>query len=225
MATDLAMYCAAIEAVSPSFWNAGLRVLQGARFAESDDAHIAVLLEYMNPPSDAVIADIGCGFGEVARIMTAQRPDLNFVLINSSASQLARAPGNFRIFKCDMHNIPVQSASVDGAMFCYSLCHGDIGPALIEAARITKPGGFLFVYDYVRANGDNALTEAHLFARFYKFAEILTESRLTGWELTMFACPPANDALFRDAMGDSALYDAIFDDLTPAVWKMVKRDG
>jgi len=26
-------------------------------------------------------------------------------------------------------------------------------------------------------------------------------------------------------MGDNALYDAIFDDLTPAVWKMVKRDG
>ena len=225
MATDFAMYRATIEAISPSFWDAGLRVLQGARFAESDGSHIAALLAYMNPPCGAVIADIGCGFGEVARIMTVQRPDLNFVLINSSASQLARAPDNFRKFNCDMHNIPMQPASVDGAMFCYSLCHGDIRSALIEAARITKPGGFLFVYDYVRKNGDSALSEAHLFARFYGFAEILTESRLSGWELTMFARPPANDALFRDAMGDNALYNAIFDDLTPAVWKMVKRDG
>lgn len=225
MATDAARYCATIEAISPSFWEVGLRVLQGARFAESDDAHISALLAYMNPPFDAVIADIGCGFGEVARIMTVQRPDLDFVLINSSASQLARAPDNFRRFNCDMHNIPMQPASVDGAMFCYSLCHGDIGSALIEAARVTKPGGFLFVYDYVRTNGDNALTEAHLFARFYGFSDILTESRLSGWELTMFACPSANDALFRDAMGDNALYNAIFDDLTPAVWKMVKRDG
>ena len=215
-------YRAAIEAMTPSFWNAGIRVLQGARLAGDDAGHIAALLDYMAPTHGSVIADIGCGFGEVARVMKVQRPDLDFVLINSSVAQLAYAADEFRQIECDMHAIPMDAGSVDGAMFCYSLCHGDMEPALTEAFRITKPGGFLFVYDYVRESGDNELAEKHLFARFHRLSEILSVSRLAGWELTVFARPPTNDDLFREVTGDDALYDAIFDHLTPAVWKMVR---
>ena len=206
---------AQLSAASKMCLDRGVRVLQGFRFADTDEAHVSCLLAYMAPPAGAVVADIGCGFGEVARLMQAERPDLDFILINDNEWQLSRCPARFPRVLADMHALPIADASVDVAMFCYALCHADAEAALAEAARVTRPGGELFVFDYARVRGSNELMEARLFAR--AFPELPLAA--TGWDLTAMEWPQGSDALFRDLYGDDEEYDAIFADLVPTVWK------
>jgi hypothetical protein len=65
---------AALELPSEEAWARGIRILQGNRLGDTDAAHVAALLALMALPEGALIADIGCGFGEVARLMRGQRP-------------------------------------------------------------------------------------------------------------------------------------------------------
>lgn len=197
----------------------GIRVLQGSRLAPTDEAHVSRLLAYMDPPNGATILDAGCGFGEVARLMQIERPDLDFILLNSNALQLSYAPDMRRI-QADMHALPLADASVDGVMFCYSLCHTDVAVTLAEAARVTRPGGVLFVYDYDRLRGDSELMFARLFAWAIPFDLMEWVAGRAGWLPVMHENPHADDAMFRTAYANDAEYDQIFDDLALSVWKM-----
>ena len=154
---------ATLEAVSPAAHDAGLHVLQGYRMAPTDAGHVAVLPGMMAPAPGDTVLDVGCSFGEVARLMRLQRPDLSFILLNRVAAQMRHAPTGpgFLPVLGDMHAIPLAAASVDGVIFSWALCHADHPAALAEAARVVKPGGFLFLYELTRTSGDNALFEQH----------------------------------------------------------------
>lgn len=201
----------------------GIKVLQGCRFAPTDGGHVSELLGHMAPQYGATVLDVGCGFGEVARLMHTERPDLDFILLNQNEKQMSYAPDAFRRVVADMHAIPLADGSVDGAMFLYSLCHADFGVALAEAARVTRPSGELFVYDYERTNGDNALFLEHLSA--WAIPRYLMEwvAGNAGWTPVMHATPDGDDTMFRDAFQNDRTYDAIFRDLTPCVWKMRRQ--
>ena len=206
----------------------GLRVLQANRLGKDDIAHVRELMRYMPIPRGATVLDAGCGLGEVSRILGAHRLDLSFIMVNKSEAQLAHAPSNHRFHRLvgDFHNLPLPDASVDFTMFCYALCHADHMVALREAARVTRPGGQLFVYDYERVGGDNALMEQHLFARAYRFDEVAALASRAGWALTFEAFPAGYD-LFADIFGGDeelqALHRAIFSDLRPVVWRFERR--
>ena len=203
--------------------DAGVTILQGFRLRSSDRAHVAALLELMEPLVDTLWADIGCGFGAVADLMHQMRPDLGFVLINNNAFQLDRAPSRFLRLNADMCAIPLPNASVDGCMFLYALCHAEaLENALCEARRITRPGGGLFVFDYERLAGDNRRMQRYLFAHALPFAQTRTIARAAGWEVTRHINPPGSDEVFRRLWGDEQDYDAIFRDLRPVVWKAVR---
>jgi SAM-dependent methyltransferase len=198
----------------------GVRVFQGARLAPTEAGHVSALLGYMDPPRDSMIADMGCGIGEVARLMKQERPDLDFILVNKNNLQLSLVPPCFvRIF-ADMHATGIPSASADGAMFCYALCHSDFPLALREAARITRPGGFLFVYDYERIRGIGGLFETRLASRAIHRAAMETLAREAGWHPRTWENPAVDDTLFREAYGNDAEYDMIFNDLRVCLWKM-----
>lgn len=212
-----------LDAVTPLALASGVRVLQGNMLAQTEAEHVSVLLRHFSPPHGAMIADIGCGFGEVARLMRAERPDLDFVLINQNKMQMDEAPACFRQIVCDMHTIPLPDGAVDAAMFCYSLCHGDLERALMEAARITRFGGKLFVYDYERLRGDNALMTERLFAQARPSVEIHAAAYATGWMPVIGFWTGGDDTRFREAYGNDAEYDRIFDDLEPSIWVMERR--
>ena len=55
---------------------------------------------------------------------------------------VATAPG---VVACNMAALPLPDASVDAAVFCLSLMGTDYGSFLQEAARILKPGGWLWI--------------------------------------------------------------------------------
>lgn len=127
----------------------GLRVMQTALIGESQAAHVAYLLKLINPAPGAHIVDAGCGIGEVARLMHAERPDLTFDLVNTSEYQLKHAPDGeaFAIHCADFTRSGLPDASADVVMFNSALCQMPINQALSEARRVLKDGGQLFICD------------------------------------------------------------------------------
>lgn len=201
---------------------AGLRILQGVRLGPNDAAHVAALLRFMAPKPHTTWVDVGCGFGEVARLMQLERPDLNFILVNNNQYQLDQAPVAFPRWLADMVELPVPDASVDGAMFLYSLCHADaFTSVLAEAARVVKPEGTLFVYDYERLKGDNTLMRNTLCARAISREGMGRITERAGWEITRWDHPDGDDQVWRDLYGptNQASYELIFKDLVPVLWK------
>lgn len=199
----------------------GIRIFQGARIAPTDEDHVAGLLDIMKPPANAIIADIGCGVGEVARLLTCLRPDLRFWMINDNRLQLSHVKTGMP-FRADMHDIPLRSGCCDGAIFCYSLCHSDFELALLEAARLTKRGGFLFVYDYERIVGDNQLFVDRLCSRALRRTDMTDIAVRAGWEVESWENPKTDDTMFRDAYRNDVEYDLIFNDLRVCAWRAIR---
>lgn len=211
---------ALLDAATDQMLAKGIRVLQGYRLGPTDISHVSMLLAHMAPAQGATVLDVGCGFGEVAMLMADERPDLDWILLNSNAKQIAECPEDMRTVMSDMHRMAIPDAEVDICMFNYSLCHADMPVALTEARRVTRPGGQLFIYDYERIGGDNALMEQHLGARAYRREDLQAYAEASGWSLLWVVNPPGSDAVFRSLFPDQALYDSIFEDLRPIVWKM-----
>jgi ubiquinone/menaquinone biosynthesis C-methylase UbiE len=202
-----------------------LRVLQGYRLGMTDREHIERLLNYMDPPKNSLWLDIGCGFGEPARLMREVRPDLDFYLVNNNEFQLDHAPEDLHKWYADMHALPFRDEIADGAMFLFSLCHADDAiMALAEARRVVKPGGKLFVFDYIRTKGDDFMSWHHLAARFFGLNALHHMCRFVGFQFGGCIAPEGSDAVFRSVFeGDQELYERIFDDLTPVVWWATRR--
>ncbi len=209
-----------LEQTSKQGWDMGLRVLEGNRLGPNDVTHVRALLHRMGPSHGARILDIGSGFGEVARLMKQERPDMQFTLLNRSRVQLDLSPPEFPHYHADMHAIPPELIGFDGAMMLYSMCFSDLSISLREAHRAVKPGGFLFIYDYVRNRGRNDLAEKTLFARFHTERVQRKAFTAAGWKVRLVAFPGGDDSLFRKLLGDDAKYEAIFGDLTPVIWKL-----
>ena len=223
--TRTARLASALDEVTPPLVAQGLRVLQGNRLAPTEAGHVLELARYMALPAGATVIDLGCGVGEVARILGHVRPDLRFVQVNVSPVQLAMAPEGERFTRilADFHNVPLGDACADVALFLYAICHGDQPRALREAARLVKPGGSLFIYDLAREGGDNTASEAELLARFHPVGAMVETASAAGWALDGIAQPVGQDDVLKGLFPDPARYAALFADLRPTIWRFTRR--
>lgn len=98
-------------------------------------------------PDGAVILDAGCGPGRdltefARRGMSACGADLSEEFV-----KLARAAGH-TVWHTDLRTMPFAKEAFDGIWSCASLVHlpvADMRAALAEFARVTRPGGQLFL--------------------------------------------------------------------------------
>ena len=106
------------------------------------------------------IVDIAGGIGTYASILARERP-IAVVGVDISPGVIA-ARGEDPLLPenvvGDMEALPFEDESFDAAMFIAALHHvPDPLPALIEAARVVRPGGQLFAFEptSLRARGGN----------------------------------------------------------------------
>lgn len=146
-----------ISDATSSVVNMGIKQFQ-AFLTGTDEEHAAHLLQLMQPPAGAVVIDAGCGIGETAGQMQRQRPDLNFVLVNLSAAQLAMCPSHMEQHLADYCAMPVPDACADMVMFNYAACHCDDWTAMLqECRRVLKPGGKVFLHEPADYGADQEL--------------------------------------------------------------------
>jgi ArsR family transcriptional regulator len=144
-------------------------------------------LGHLLPPAEVV--DIGCGEGyltiEVARwarrVTAVDRSPA--VLARAKALAGRRRAGNITFKRGELDRLPLDSASMDVALLCQALHHAvDPARAVIEAARVVRPGGKIVVLD-LRAHGEEWVREK-LGDRWLGFADDELERLLTGAGLT-----------------------------------------
>jgi ubiquinone/menaquinone biosynthesis C-methylase UbiE len=212
-----------VTAGSKALWDKGVRVLQSNRFDPSEREHVLKLALHMKLNGEREVADMGCGFGEVSRILSELLPDAHFRLVNINGFQLNRCPEGERFtphaedFACTT----IPDNSVDLVMFNYAICHAPRPvSALQEAARIVRrPNGRLFVYDYERIGGDNGITEAVLSAQFHSETWFKLMCNIAGWRYVRKYPAVGDDTQMREALGNDGLYDMIFSELRPVIWR------
>ena len=101
--------------------------------------------------ADAVVVDVGCGDGSLARLLA--RKEAHVTGVDVSAGLLNRARGadavaDERYVEGKAEDLPLESLTADIVVFFNSLHHVDVeqmASALAEAARVLKPGGVLYV--------------------------------------------------------------------------------
>ncbi len=111
-------------------------------------------------PEDAVIADLGCGTGHAAAVLS---PFVGRVIgVDQSAAMLkaaqrrTRGLANVELRKGALEALPIDDASVDGALLVLALCYVEhAAPVLREVARILRPGGRAVVVDLLRHDRDD----------------------------------------------------------------------
>jgi len=131
-----------------AFQQTSSRLLQIHRFAETDEAHVEELLDIFNPASGECIADVGCGVGRLAEMMQEIRPDLDFILVNKSETQLAMCPAGFTKKFGLAEDLPFSPGDVDSIMATYVLGHVDLPRFINECRRLLAPR--VYVYDLFR---------------------------------------------------------------------------
>jgi ubiquinone/menaquinone biosynthesis C-methylase UbiE len=110
-------------------------------------------------PPDGAVLDVGTGPGVLLAEIARNRPDLRVTGVDLSADMVAAAKRNIRAFDRrvgalvgDVTNLPFADDTFDLIVTSLSLHHwDDVDTAVPELARVLRPGGRLYVYDFQRA--------------------------------------------------------------------------
>jgi ubiquinone/menaquinone biosynthesis C-methylase UbiE len=130
--------------------------------------HVAAEAAAAAPPGSAVL-DVGTGPGLLLTELAGRRPDLRLTGIDLSADMVELATRNARrsghadrteIHQGDSAALPLDDATFDLVMATFCMHHwGAVPQAVNELARVLRPGGTLWIYDF-RTVPDTPLTAA-----------------------------------------------------------------
>jgi ubiquinone/menaquinone biosynthesis C-methylase UbiE len=110
-------------------------------------------------PADGQVLDVGTGPGVLLAEIARARPDLRVTGIDLSADMVAAAKRNINEFGerasvglGDVVDLPFEDGRFGLIVTSFSLHHwADVERAVPELARVLRPGGQLYVYDFQRA--------------------------------------------------------------------------
>ena len=119
-------------------------------------------------PQGATVLDIGTGPGVLLAELAQLRPDLQLTGIDLSANMITAARRNLTPHAArataqvgDVTNLPIADRSVDLVVSSFSLHHWDNPQAAVpELARVLRPGGRIYIYDFRFAPFDVLTTAA-----------------------------------------------------------------
>lgn len=221
------MNAAAVDAATETALEMGIRVFNGALFGEDEAEHVDVLLAILDPVEDALIIDAGCGVGEMARLMHERRPDLKFLLVNTSQAQLEHCPPEFDRLLADYEHLDgVPDHCADAIVFSYSLCHAEYWPSVLaEARRVLKPGGTLLVNDMATlATGTPDEMERLLGARVWPPELVESWFREAGFMLDEALAPDVGVNRLGELLERDGIDPAVLGDIIPTVWRLTALD-
>lgn len=112
------------------------------------------LVEFV--PTGAEVLDVGTGPGVLLVELAERRPDLSVTGVDLSTDMVAAAQRNLRGFGdrararvADVTRLPFDDGAFDVIVTSFSMHHWDDPEAATpELARVLRPGGRLYVYDF-----------------------------------------------------------------------------
>jgi len=142
---------------------------------EDGDQRVACVDEWVaRLADDAEVVDVGCGGGRYLAHLAGQFPRLQLSGIDASAEMLRHVPRGVPTTVAGLLNLPLPSASRDGAVCIEALEHGLVPErAVDELCRIVRPGGRVLIID--KCEQFRALSHAQPWERWF------TPEEVTGW--------------------------------------------
>lgn len=130
-------------------WDSVRNALFGDRFT------VPAMLSLL--PREWVVADLGCGTGNVAEILAPVVKEVIAVdqsgpMLDAARKRLGEITAKrVRFVESDLEHLPLADASVDAAI-CVLVLHHIEDPSLViaEMKRIVRPGGVVLVVDMIR---------------------------------------------------------------------------
>ncbi|MBO0867053.1 MAG: class I SAM-dependent methyltransferase [Micromonosporaceae bacterium] len=119
-------------------------------------------------PQGAQVLDVGTGPGVLLVELAARRPDLRLTGVDLSADMVATARRNLTPFADrarahvgDVTSLPFEDQSFDLIVSSISTHHWDDPEGAVpELARVLRPGGRVYIYDFPFAPFDRLATSA-----------------------------------------------------------------
>ncbi|MFL5542791.1 MAG: class I SAM-dependent methyltransferase, partial [Longimicrobiaceae bacterium] len=110
---------------------------------------------------DGVVADLGCGYGRIAKYLLPRRRFAGYVGVDSSATMLTLFDRRYQaepaeqrtpllLLKSGIDRLPIEDASLDAVFSCAVLLHNPKAAtraAVAEMLRVLKPGGKVVIVD------------------------------------------------------------------------------
>lgn len=125
-------------------------------------------------PPDGAVLDVGTGPGQLLAAIARARPDVRASGVDLSADMVAVAERTVAPFGDrvgvrvgDVADLPYDDDTFDLVVTSFSMHHwADVPAAVPELARVLRPGGRVYVYDFARAPFDtlDATARDHGFA-------------------------------------------------------------
>lgn len=119
-------------------------------------------------PRGATVLDVGTGPGILLAELARQRPDIELIGVDISADMVAAARANLARYGSrvtvhvgDVARLPLADSSVDLIVSSLSSHHwADPAAAVPELARVLRPGGQAYIYDFRSAPFDTLVSVA-----------------------------------------------------------------
>jgi len=126
-----------------------------------------IIAELKKLPKKAVVADFGCGEARLAESVH-----------RATVHSFDLVAANHKVVACDMANVPLESNSVDVAVFCLALMGINTRDFIFEGARVLKVGGTLKIAELEsRFQGEQYSVESFI-AKVQKFGFKLSAKNL-----------------------------------------------
>merc|ERR1719331_2400852 len=126
-----------------------------------------IIAEVKKLPKKAVVADFGCGEARLAQSVH-----------RATVHSFDLVAANEKVVACDMANVPLESCSVDVAVFCLALMGTNTRDFIFEAGRVLKVGGTLKIAELEsRFQGEQYAVESFV-AKVQKFGFKLSAKNL-----------------------------------------------
>lgn len=98
---------------------------------------------------NAAVLDLGAGTGTLGRFAHGCRSDLELVAADPAEGMLRYVPRHVKAVVARAEALPFESGSFDAVLVGEALHHFDAPhDALHEIARVLRPGGLLFIYEF-----------------------------------------------------------------------------
>ncbi len=105
-------------------------------------------------PSGSRVLDLGGGTGVLSGWALEERADLQIAVVDVASGMMAHVPAGVERLVASAEELPFADASIDAVMMGEALHHfKNSDRALREAARVLRPGGRLWVYDFDPTRG------------------------------------------------------------------------
>ena len=145
----------------------------------------AAYYEYFDAGPDDLVLDLGCGTGASSAELGEQAKSVVGVDISPGQLRVARAKptrDEMAFAVGDAMHLPFRTDAFDGVASVGSLQHvPDVGVALAEAHRVTRPGGQLFVVGPRYPGNPVSAAVADALMHFMRPAAMERRARAGGW--------------------------------------------